>query len=299
MNPRKHLIIPDSQVTQDTPTDHLRWIGNYIVEKQPDVILHIGDFADMESLSSYNVGKIQAEGTRYKRDLIASRNAMHDLLDPLEQYNEKRRLYKEKQYRPEMHLTLGNHENRITRYVENNPNMVGFMSVDDLEYESFGWKVHDFLKVVEIDGVAYSHYFYNPLSGRPYGGESIETRLKNLGFSFVQGHQQIYKVGTRCLNNGRRIRGLIQGSCLTPDHKVLTADLRYVELGSLSVGDKLISFDENVKGRLGRKYRTGSVDAIRRDVAECFAVTLDNGKVFKVTGDHLWLTRVGGQKSPR
>ena len=95
--------------------------------------------------------------------------------------------------------------------------MLGFMSVDDLEYESFGWTVHDFLKVVEIDGVAYSHYFYNPLSGRPYGGESIETRLKNLGFSFVQGHQQIYKVGTRCLNNGRRIRGLIQGSCYLHD----------------------------------------------------------------------------------
>jgi len=47
-------MIPDCQVTPDTPTDHLRWIGEYIVEQKPDVVVNIGDFADMESLSSYD-----------------------------------------------------------------------------------------------------------------------------------------------------------------------------------------------------------------------------------------------------
>lgn len=214
---RKHLVIPDCQVTPNSPTDHLSWIGEYILEKRPDVINCIGDFADMESLSSYDKGKLKAEGTRYKADLKASKKAMKRLTDPLKRYNATRRQYKEKQYKPRQELYLGNHEYRIARAVEDNPHLDGFMSISDLDYESFGWTVRDFLEVVEIDGVSYSHYFYNPLSGRPYGGTSIETRLKNIGFSFVQGHQQVYMVGVRSLNNGSRIRGLVQGACYLHD----------------------------------------------------------------------------------
>lgn len=209
----KHLVIPDCQVTPDTPIDHLRWIGEYMVEKQPDKVIHLGDFADMESLSSYDYGKRQYEGRRYKKDINAAISAMRALMTPLVRYNQKRREFKEKLYRPELHLCLGNHENRIQRAVDDDPKLDGFMQVEDLRYHEYGWTVHPFLEVVELDGVHYSHYFYNPLSGRPYGGQSIDTRLKNLGFSFIQGHQQNYMVGSRPLNNGRRIRGLVHGSC--------------------------------------------------------------------------------------
>ena len=97
--------------------------------------------------------------------------------------------------------------------------MEGFMSIDDLGYEDFGWKVHPYLEVFEADGVHYSHFFCNPLSGRPYGGENIGIRLKNIGFSFVMGHQQTYQVGVKCLNNGQRIRGLVQGAAYLHDEK--------------------------------------------------------------------------------
>jgi hypothetical protein len=213
----KHLVIPDCQVTPDSPTDHLEWIGKYIVEKQPDVVVHLGDFADMESLSSYDIGKRQYEGRRYRRDIEAAHEAMLTLLTPLIQHNNHKRQMKEKQYRPRMVLTIGNHENRITRATENDAKLDGLMSISDLGYEVTGWEVVDYLHPIEIDGVHYSHYFYNPLSGRPYGGQSIDTRLKNLGFSFVQGHQQVYMVGVRPLNNGSRIRGLVCGSCYLHD----------------------------------------------------------------------------------
>lgn len=213
---RKHLFIPDSQVTPDTPTDHLNWIGQYIVEKKPDVIVHAGDFADMESLSSYDRGKLQYEGRRYKKDITASKRAMKVLIQPMEDYNNKIRFQKGKLYKPEMHLTLGNHENRITRAVQDDPKMDGFMSVDDLEYESFGWNVHPFLEIVEIDGLSYAHYFTLEFSGNPIGG-TMQNRINKIGFSFVAGHQQCYKVGTKPLNNGRRIRGLVQGACYLHD----------------------------------------------------------------------------------
>jgi len=214
---QKHLVIPDCQVTPNTPTDHLKWIGEYIIEKKPDVIINIGDFADMESLSSYDVGKTAYEGRRYKKDIEASHNAMKILMSPLITYNKRMIKNKKKQYNPDLHLTIGNHEHRITRAVECDPKLEGFMSISDLKYESFGWKVHPFLEVFESGGINYAHYFSNPLSGRPFGGENIGIRLKNIGISFVMGHQQIYLLGVRSLSNGKRIRGLVQGSCYLHD----------------------------------------------------------------------------------
>jgi hypothetical protein len=214
---RKHLVIPDTQVTPHTPTDHLRWIGLYIAEKKPDVIVHLGDHADMESLSSYDLGKRQYEGRRYKTDIDAAIKAMAIMCKPMQEYNAMRQRNSKKQYHPEMHFLIGNHENRINVAVDSDSKMEGFMQIEDLKYADFGWQVHPFLSVARIDGVHYSHYFYNPLSGRPYGGQSIDTRLKSLGFSFVQGHQQSYMVGSRPLNNGKRIRGLVHGSAYLHD----------------------------------------------------------------------------------
>lgn len=211
------MMIPDCQVTPDSPTDHLDWIGRYIIDQKPDVIVQIGDFADMESLSTYDRGKRQFEGRRYIRDIHAARTAMGVMMKPLTDYNEQRIHHKQKRYRPELHLTLGNHEFRIQRAIDAQAELDGVMGLMDIGYEDYGWTVHPFLRPVTIDGVTYAHYFSNPQSGRPYGGQSIDTRLKNIGFSFTMGHQQVYMSGERPLNNGRRIRGLVWGSCYLHD----------------------------------------------------------------------------------
>lgn len=213
---RKHLFIPDIQVKPDAPTDHLSWIGEYIVEQQPDVIVQIGDFADMESLSSYDKGKLAGEGARVQEDIDSTVAAWDVLNEPIETYNAKRRRYKEKQYKPEKHITLGNHEHRINRHVEENPHLKGFLSTDHLELNRYGWEVHPFLDVVEIDGVHYSHYFANQMTGKPLGG-MLSTRIKNVGFSFSMGHQQLLDSTHRYLANGTRQRGLVCGSCYLYD----------------------------------------------------------------------------------
>jgi hypothetical protein len=152
---RMHLVIPDVQAKAGVPLDHLQWIGNYIVEKKPDVIVQIGDFADMPSLSRYDQGKLQGEGRRYGHDINAVHRAMDTLLKPLQDYNRTA----DEKYKPELHLTMGNHEYRILREVEDNPKYEGKFSYNDLAYEDYGWKVYPFLEVAEIDGVEYSHYF--------------------------------------------------------------------------------------------------------------------------------------------
>lgn len=203
---RSHLIIPDTQVKPGVPLEHLTWIGQYAADKSPDVIVCLGDFADMPSLSSYDRGKKQFEGRRYKADVEAAHQAMEMLMTPLVKVGYKGRLV----------LTLGNHENRINRAVEDDSKLDGTISVANLGYEAWGWEVIPFLKVVEIDGLNYSHYFYNPMSGRPYAGTCI-TKLKNIGMSFIMGHQQGIDIAMRELANGKKQHGLVCGSCYQHD----------------------------------------------------------------------------------
>jgi hypothetical protein len=208
----KHLVIPDIQAKPGVPLNQCEWIGKYIVEKKPDVIINLGDHADCESLSSYDRGKLDFEGRRFEQDIAASDMANDLLLGPL---------YEDDWYHEcETHILYGNHEHRIERFVQDNPEMSGFMSKESLQYASYYDHVHDFLVPVAIDGVTYSHYFYNPANGRPYAG-MIHTKLKNVGFSFTQGHKQGIDYGMRVLNNGHRHHGLVVGSCYLHREKYL------------------------------------------------------------------------------
>lgn len=207
----KHLIIPDTQVKPDVDLSYLEWIGQYIVEKKPDVLIQIGDFADMPSLSSYDVGKKSFEGRRYKDDIKAAVEGMDILLAPLRDYNEKCRKDKKKQYRPRMVLTLGNHENRIDRATEGDPKLYGTIGIDDLRYAEAGWEVFDFLDPVIIDGVVYSHYLVSGVMGRPIG--SASAMISKTHQSCVVGHQQGRQVAYGRRADGSAITCIIAGSC--------------------------------------------------------------------------------------
>lgn len=207
---RKHLVIPDTQVKPGVPTEHLEWIGRYAAEKKPDVIVHLGDHWDMPSLSSYDKNTRAAEGRRYSEDIQAGNDAMDLLMAPL--YRE----YNRSGWWPEMHFLIGNHEQRIERHGNAHPELHGKVGYQDFNLWDHYWKVHDFLVPVVIDGVAYSHYWANPMTGKPYGG-AAHTRLKNLGFSFTMGHQQVKDIAERFLPNGRVHRGLVVGACYQHD----------------------------------------------------------------------------------
>jgi len=99
---------------------------------------------------------------------------------------------------------------------EKDPRLEGLIGYRSLALN--GFKTYPFLQVVDIDGVLYSHYFCNPMSGRPWGG-MIETRIKNVGQSFTQGHAQSFKYGELEVSNGTRRHGLIAGAFYMHDEK--------------------------------------------------------------------------------
>lgn len=215
----RHFVLPDVQLRPGDDVEFLRCIGRYLVKKQPEVLICLGDFADLPSLSSYDVGKKSFEGRRYLADIEAAKLGMSALLEPIQQYNEKQRKNGKKQYKPDMHFTLGNHCDRINRAVESDPKIEGVLSIKDLAYESFGWKVHPFLEVISIDGVAYSHYFISGMMGRPCSSAAAQLSKKHQ--SCVSGHQQGLQIVTGHRADGKRLTSIIAGSCYESTHDYL------------------------------------------------------------------------------
>jgi hypothetical protein len=211
----RHLVIPDVQLRPGDDTAFLTAIGNYIVAKKPEVIVCLGDFADMPSLSSYDVGKKSFEGRRYTNDIEAAQAGMQSLLKPLWNHNDTMRRTKHKTYSPRMVLTLGNHEDRINRAVNNDAKLDGLISTDDLQYQAFDWEVYPFLEVVVIDGIAYSHYFISGVMGRPI--TSAAALLTKKHQSCIVGHQQGLQIAMGGCADGTQITAVIAGSCYEHD----------------------------------------------------------------------------------
>ena len=216
----KHLVIPDTQVKPNSPTDHLRWAGLYAAEKKPDVIVHIGDHFDMPSLSSWDVGKKSFEGRRYKDDIEAGIHAMEVFLQPIREEQQRLKVNKHKQWRPRMVYTLGNHENRIERAIESDPKLDGLIGYKDLQLDEMGWEVYDFLDVVIIDQIAYAHYFTSGIMGRPVS--SARNMLSKKMMSCIMGHVQDRDIAYGRRADGTNILGLFSGIYYQHDEDYLT-----------------------------------------------------------------------------
>lgn len=204
-------MIPDTQSRPGAPTDHLAWIGTYIAEKKPDVLVHIGDHYDLPSLNGHEQpGSAPLEGARYKDDIEAGRHAWKVLTDPIEAEKERLRKNKRKAWEPEEHVCLGNHEARADRAASNNPKFIGTVGTADCTFGN--WQVHPFLERVFIDDICYSHYFQNSHSNYPIGG-TVENRLAKIGMSFGCGHEQGRRIGEKIMGSGKTIQGVVAGSC--------------------------------------------------------------------------------------
>lgn len=212
----KILVLPDVQAKPGVSFDYLTRIGQYAVDKRPDVIVCIGDFADMESLSSYDRGKKSFEGRRFTKDIEAAKDAMCAFLTPMWEHNKR----SADKFTPRMVMTLGNHEERINRAVNEDSKLHGLIGVEQsLEYSVDGWEVHPFLEVVEIAGIAFAHYFQTGVMGRP--ASSAQAQLNKKHQSCIAGHQQGLQIATGFKANGQMVTSIIAGSCYEHDEDYL------------------------------------------------------------------------------
>jgi hypothetical protein len=202
--------MPDTQVKPGVPTDHLEWAGRWCAEKKPEVIVHIGDHADMPSLSTYDIGKKSYNGRTYRDDIEAAKEGMRRFLAPIRMEQARLLRNKMKAWNPRLILTTGNHEHRIARAIEDDQKLDGLISLDDLEYKEAGWEVYPFLEPVIVDGVAYCHYFTSGTMGRPVSSARALAMKKHM--SCVMGHVQNTEIDvSQKRADGTFITGLFAG----------------------------------------------------------------------------------------
>lgn len=206
----KIMVIPDTQVKPGVPVSHLEAAGHAILRYRPDVVVHLGDHWDMESVSTYS-SATEVEGKRILADIEAGNEALDVLMGPLKAFNAQKRKNKEKQYKPRLIMLRGNHEYRLQRYIDSHPALHGIMGDFMFNDTDHGFEVIPFQEIINLQGIMFSHFFYNPNSGRPWAG-TAHTKLKNVGASFVMGHQQGKDLAERKLADGTSQRGLVVGS---------------------------------------------------------------------------------------
>lgn len=198
------LIIPDAHAKPGVSNERFTWLGRLIADRQPDAVVSIGDFADMPSLSHYDAGKKSFEGRRYKQDCEVTHDALRRVDAGIEELNVKLRAKKVKQYTPIKVITLGNHENRINKVINNDPKLDGTIGIEDLGYEEHGWEVIPFLEPLELEGVIFQHYMTSGNMDRSIGGMNIgRALLKRTHGSCFVGHSHLLDIAWEANSQGK------------------------------------------------------------------------------------------------
>ena len=199
-NPVRILCIGDLHAHPDYDNDRFDVLGQYVVEVKPDIIVQIGDWADVVSLNSHG-SKLELEGVRWKQDVAVTQDSLARFNAPIEAAG----------LRPEKHLITGNHEARIHRFVAQNPHLQGVMGIDDLGFEEHGWTVHRFGEFINIAGFRFVHH----MTGKTGRAAALGTNFKKRGVSVVVGHSHTASHFTE-YHEGRRIHGIDLGCAVHP-----------------------------------------------------------------------------------
>lgn len=181
------LVIGDSHAGPHQSLRRYRWLGRFCADLQPAVIVDIGDWWSMESLSSFEKpGSLRFEGRRYWEDIdagVAAQEVFRSAMD------------KAKSYKPRLIRTLGNHEHRVTKAGEADARFLELFTLDDLRSATYGWEQFPFLRAAEIGGVHFAHYFNSPGTSKPVSGTGANPpRLlfQKWKVAAVWGHSHVY-----------------------------------------------------------------------------------------------------------
>lgn len=202
-----HLVIPDPHAHPKFNNKRAEWAGKLILDTQPDVVVVLGDSADMPSLSSYDRGTKSFQGRTYRADVDAHLDFSDRLFSTVRRA--KRKL-------PRFVFLEGNHEHRIKKAINLQPELEGAISFKDLELDRYYNDVIEYNGrspgVITIDGIAYAHFFISGVMGKPIGGIHPAYSILQKGHnSATAGDLHLLSYNTQTGLGGRRIQGLVAG----------------------------------------------------------------------------------------
>jgi hypothetical protein len=117
---------------------------------------------------------------------------------------------------------------------------------------------------------------------------------KRVTFQFGDGWYQRFEIGKyhAVAMHGDEIKSF-GGNCVTPEVRVLTRDLRWVEAGDLRVGDRLLAFTED--GSPVRHYQDAKVTSTGIAERPVWRITFDDGSFVRCTAGHAWIVSQTGR----
>ena len=204
---KTHLFVTDAHAHFEHNNKRAEYLGRLIADSRPDVVIVGGDTFDMPSLSSYDKGRKSFQGRTYSADIAVGVD-FHDRL-LLEVRKTKKKL-------PKFVFLEGNHEHRVKRAIDLQPELEGTISFKDFQLERY------FDEIVEysggtpgsknIDGITYAHFLISGVMGRPISGEHPAYSLLAKQYSSCSvGHIHTADYAIRTDANNRKIHGLVGG----------------------------------------------------------------------------------------
>ena len=181
-NRERVLVIGDLHNDPRHPhrVDVLKWLARLGSERKIGRVVQIGDWGTFDGASTHD-----------KNDTLAARlkPSIRSDLDNQIQSLSSWRLGCDADWKPKLHVTLGNHENRLARFENANPETVGtFTGEIEQNFLQAGWRTKPYGEVMFVEGVGLSHHPING-AGRAFGGKTGPQRAANeMTCSFISGH---------------------------------------------------------------------------------------------------------------
>lgn len=205
-----HLILPDQHAHPDFNNERADWAGKLIADIKPDVVVNMGDAADLSSLSAYDKGKASFQGKNYQADIESHLDFQERLWSPIRKLKCKL---------PRRVVLEGNHENRIKRAIDLDPQLGGDkygLSFKDLDFDKHYQNVVEYKGqtpgIITIDGVSYGHYFISGVMGRPIAGVHHAASLIAKNYcSCTAAHSHLVDWSVKSNSQGKYIMGLVAG----------------------------------------------------------------------------------------
>lgn len=204
------LVVPDPHAHPDFHNERADWLGKYILDQKPDIVVNMGDTFDMPSLSSYDKGKASFHGASYEKDINAGIDFLDRMWHPIK---------KAKRKRPHSVFLEGNHCRRLNKALEYDPQLAG----DRYGISYKNYHLADYHNeivyykgqtpgIYACEGISFAHYMVSGLMGRPIGGEHHAASLLTKNHtSCVVAHSHTVDWSVRTSPTGKRIMGLVAG----------------------------------------------------------------------------------------
>lgn len=151
----KVLVLPDPHLK--TQPDGKSWVPdaslslwaalNFGEDFKPDMVILLGDLMELEMISHYAKGNLRI---REQMRLSYDFEFTNQVLNRIDKMTNGEKIY-----------LFGNHETRLERYLDENPELEGILSIEkNLHLEERGWKFFEEGKIAKIGHACFIHGWY-------------------------------------------------------------------------------------------------------------------------------------------